>query len=62
MGIGDFFKKQIDKQLELGKQEREKLSKQESIQPSPPIQAQRSEEDIIRSYKERSKENAEIFS
>jgi hypothetical protein len=62
MGIGDFFKKQIDKQLELGKQEREKLSKSDPIQPKAPIQAQRSEEDIIRGYKERKKESAEIFS
>ena len=56
MGISDFFKKQIDKQLELGKQEREKLSKLEPTQPKPPIQGQRSEEDIIRGYKERRKE------
>ena len=56
MGIGDFFKKQIDKQLELGKQEREKLSKSDPTQPKAPIQAQRSEEDIIRGYKERKKE------
>lgn len=56
MGISDFFKKQIDKQLELGKQEREKLSKTEPTQPKAPIQAQRSEEDIIRGYKERRKE------
>ena len=50
MRIGDFFKKQIDKQLELGKQEREKLSKSDPIQPKAPIQSQRSEEDIIRGY------------
>ena len=55
MGIGDFFKKQVDKQLELGKQEREKLSKSDPTQPKAPIQAQRSEEDIIRGYKERKK-------
>ena len=62
MGIGDFFKKQIDKQLELGKQEREKLSKSDPTQPKAPIQSLRSEEDIIRGYKERRKESVEIFS
>ena len=56
MGIGDFFKKQVNKQLELGKQEREKLSNQEPVKPKHQIQAQRSEEDIIRDYKERRKE------
>ena len=46
----------LDKQVELGKKERERLSGQEPTKSSVPSQTSRNEEDIIREYKSRKKE------
>jgi hypothetical protein len=56
-----FFKwlrldKWLDRQVELGKKEREKLSGQEPNKSSAPNQTSRNEEDIISEYKSRKKE------
>jgi hypothetical protein len=45
----------LDKQVELGKQERERLSGQTPTETSTPSQTFRSEEDIIKEYKDRKK-------
>ena len=56
MGIKDFFKKQLDKQVEKGNKERERLSGKEPTVPSIPSPTSRTEEDIIWEYKARKKE------
>lgn len=56
MGIKDFFKKQLDKQVEKGNKERERLSGKEPIKSSIPSPTSRTEEDIIGEYKARKKE------
>jgi len=48
--------KWLDKQVELGKEEREKLSGQEPTKSSAISQTSRNEEDIIREYKSKKKE------
>lgn len=51
----------LDKQVELGKLERERLSGQEPTKSSTHAQKTRNEEDIIREYKARKKEKVEIY-
>jgi hypothetical protein len=48
----------LDKQVELGKLERERLSGQEPTKSSTHVQKSRNEEDIIREYKARKKEKS----